>query len=106
MYFLAGALLPTLALFLRKPNPTATSNNHTDHDDDSDSDMEGVGSGGPSSKWGRQDAPYKMVLCVNQELGMGKGKIAAQCGHAAVGCYKRALRQAPQGLRAWEVSGS
>lgn len=108
MYFLAGALLPTLALFLRTPNhPTRPNNSDEDEDDDDDddSDMEGVAEGGPSSKWGRQDAPYKMVLCINQELGMGKGKIAAQCGHASVGCYKRALKQAPQGLRAWEVSG-
>eukprot|EP01023_Acetabularia_acetabulum_P001495 TRINITY_DN1058_c2_g1_i1.p4 TRINITY_DN1058_c2_g1~~TRINITY_DN1058_c2_g1_i1.p4 ORF type:complete len:206 (-),score=31.66 TRINITY_DN1058_c2_g1_i1:1111-1728(-) len=27
----------------------------------------------------------KMVLCVNESLKMGKGKIAAQCAHAAVG---------------------
>jgi hypothetical protein len=26
------------------------------------------------------DAPYKLVLCINMELNMGKGKIAAQCG--------------------------
>jgi peptidyl-tRNA hydrolase, PTH2 family len=26
-----------------------------------------------------------MVLLVNQELKMGKGKMAAQCAHAAVG---------------------
>lgn len=67
--------------------------------------MEGVVEGGPSSKWGYTDAPYKMVLCVNQELTMGKGKMAAQCCHAAVGCYKRASKQCPEGLRAWEVSG-
>jgi peptidyl-tRNA hydrolase len=67
--------------------------------------MEGVVEGGPSSKWGYTDAPYKMVLCVNQELTMGKGKMAAQCCHAAVGCYKRASKQCPKGLRAWEVSG-
>ncbi len=46
-----------------------------------------------------------MVLCVNTSLGMGKGKIAAQCCHAAVGCYKRAKKNCPAGLRAWEVSG-
>ena len=27
---------------------------------------------------------YKVVLCVNQELKMTKGKVAAQCCHAAV----------------------
>jgi PTH2 family peptidyl-tRNA hydrolase len=34
-----------------------------------------------------------------------QGKIAAQCGHAAVGCYKRAQRQCPSALSAWERTG-
>jgi PTH2 family peptidyl-tRNA hydrolase len=46
-----------------------------------------------------------MVLVINTSLSMGKGKIAAQCGHAAVGCYKVAAKQAPRGLAAWERSG-
>jgi PTH2 family peptidyl-tRNA hydrolase len=46
-----------------------------------------------------------MVLCVNQELNMGKGKIAAQCSHAAVGCYKKAIKSCPSALRAWELTG-
>ena len=46
-----------------------------------------------------------MVLCVNTSLGMGKGKIAAQCCHAAVGCYKKAQKSSPSGLRAWEMTG-
>jgi peptidyl-tRNA hydrolase, PTH2 family len=46
-----------------------------------------------------------MILLVNMELTMGKGKIAAQVGHAAVGCYKRAQRQCPGGLAAWERTG-
>ena len=33
------------------------------------------------------------------------GKIAAQCGHAAVGCYKRSLKQCPSALSAWEETG-
>lgn len=117
MYFLAGALLPTLAIvLLRKPFKVDLEqsqkhvDNHDDNDDDDefdddDEDMEHLMTGGPSSKWGRLDAPYKMVLCVNQELSMGKGKVAAQCCHAAVGCYKRASKQCPVALRAWEVSG-
>lgn len=36
---------------------------------------------------------------------MGKGKIAAQCCHAAVGCYKRAAKQCPSALRAWDMTG-
>jgi PTH2 family peptidyl-tRNA hydrolase len=33
----------------------------------------------------RSRDPLKMVLCVRTDLEMGKGKIAAQCAHAAVG---------------------
>ena len=47
----------------------------------------------------------KMVLVVNTELGMGKGKVAAQCGHAAVACFKAALVEEPQLVAAWERSG-
>ena len=33
--------------------------------------------------------PYKMVLLVRTDLGMAKGKVAAQCAHAALACYKK-----------------
>lgn len=46
-----------------------------------------------------------MILCVNKELKMGKGKIAAQCCHAAVGCYKRARKHCPSAVAAWESTG-
>jgi PTH2 family peptidyl-tRNA hydrolase len=46
-----------------------------------------------------------MVLVVNQQLSMGKGKIAAQCGHASVACYKRAMRDCPNAVTAWERTG-
>lgn len=36
---------------------------------------------------------------------MGKGKVAAQCCHAALGCYKRASKQCPSGVSAWERTG-
>lgn len=105
VYFLAGALLPSLALLLRKPQTQVCKKSDNVDNDEEDSDMEGVDEGGPASKWDYRDAPYKMILCVNTELSMGKGKIAAQCCHAAVGCYKRASKQCPQGVRAWEMSG-
>jgi len=95
------------------------SNNHDDDDDDDededeyDDDYEDEDSTANvpdfamdvSKSWGIKDAPYKMVLCVNTTLGMTKGKIAAQCCHAAVGCYKRARIQCPHGLAAWERTG-
>jgi PTH2 family peptidyl-tRNA hydrolase len=32
---------------------------------------------------------HRMILCVRTDLGMGKGKIAAQCGHACLGVYRK-----------------
>ncbi|XP_055587370.1 probable peptidyl-tRNA hydrolase 2 [Uranotaenia lowii] len=48
---------------------------------------------------------YKMILVVRNDLKMGKGKIAAQCGHAAVGAFEGALKKSPGVLRKWQQSG-
>ena len=37
--------------------------------------------------------PMKMVLVVRTDLDMGKGKIAAQCGHATLAAYKIAVKR-------------
>ncbi|CAE7864748.1 unnamed protein product [Symbiodinium necroappetens] len=47
----------------------------------------------------------KMVLLVRTDLGMQKGKIAAQCGHAVLGAYKAAIHQENIYLEPWERSG-
>ncbi len=52
-----------------------------------------------------EDGPFKLVLCVNNSLGMGKGKIAAQCCHATLGAYKLALRHCQTVLQEWEEDG-
>jgi len=51
------------------------------------------------------EGPAKMVLVVRTDLGMQKGKIAAQCAHAAVMCYKKALAEQPKVLSCWETLG-
>ncbi|CBY08165.1 unnamed protein product [Oikopleura dioica] len=48
---------------------------------------------------------YKMVLCVRMDLKMGKGKMCAQCGHAAVGAVRTASVRVPNQLRRWEQYG-
>lgn len=48
---------------------------------------------------------YKMILVVRNDLKMGKGKIAAQCGHGAVAAYQQAMSRHPGQVRAWENSG-
>ncbi|CCH45186.1 putative peptidyl-tRNA hydrolase 2 [Wickerhamomyces ciferrii] len=52
----------------------------------------------------------KMALVVRQDLKMEKGKIAAQCAHAALGCYRLMLHdnQSSQNLpmlQRWEHTG-
>ncbi|KAF2497670.1 PTH2-domain-containing protein [Lophium mytilinum] len=49
----------------------------------------------------------KLVLVVRTDLGMTKGKIGAQCGHATLACYKYFLRNSPDSpiLRNWERYG-
>ncbi|GAA5795045.1 peptidyl-tRNA hydrolase PTH2-domain-containing protein [Helicostylum pulchrum] len=48
---------------------------------------------------------FKLTLVVRSDLGMTKGKIAAQCGHATLACYKAAQKVNPLLLKAWEYSG-
>jgi PTH2 family peptidyl-tRNA hydrolase len=112
LYFLAGALLPSIAFFFKSKSDAKKIEQMTfelqDEYDSEEDEFEDVTPSSKievSSKWGMRDGPYKMILCVNQELGMGKGKIAAQCCHAAVGCYKKAKKNCPSGLSAWEYTG-
>jgi peptidyl-tRNA hydrolase, PTH2 family len=99
-----------------EPTHRQSDNNEEEEDDDDDydeddnsssseQDVPGTNRSLACSEWGYSHAPYKMMLVVNQELNMGKGKIAAQCGHASVGCYKRSLKMCPNALKAWEHTG-
>lgn len=45
--------------------------------------------------------PMKMSLVVRSDLKMSPGKTGAQCAHAAVMCYTKALKQKPEHLDAW-----
>ena len=47
----------------------------------------------------------KLVLVVNQDLKMGKGKIAAQVGHASVSATLKAGESNPSALDSWLKSG-
>ena len=44
---------------------------------------------------------YKMVFCVRNDLKMGRGKIAAQCGHAAVECTLKSSEKQPEKFHYW-----
>jgi peptidyl-tRNA hydrolase, PTH2 family len=131
--FLAGVLIPTIAYFFLLRRQQKKFDELMDelddeedaddlfediHDDDEDDDDEDdtvnddaitsipnmISSLKPSN-WSYKHGPYKMLLIINMELSMGKGKIAAQCGHAAIGCYEKCIKVCPNAIRAWYQSG-
>ncbi|XP_060911873.1 peptidyl-tRNA hydrolase 2, mitochondrial [Labrus mixtus] len=64
-----------------------------------------VGNGtGEASVMG-EGGEFKMILVVRNDLKMGKGKVAAQCSHAAVSAYKQVQRRNPELLKQWEYCG-
>ncbi len=62
-----------------------------------------TGAGIESSMMGERAESFKMILVVRTDLKMGKGKVAAQCSHAAVSAYKQVQRRNPELLKQWEV---
>ncbi|KAK9812610.1 hypothetical protein WJX72_000512 [[Myrmecia] bisecta] len=50
----------------------------------------------------RPEEELKMVLVVNEELKMGKGKIAAQCAHASLAVYQRFAAERRVLFKQWE----
>jgi PTH2 family peptidyl-tRNA hydrolase len=48
---------------------------------------------------------YKQVIVVRADLGMGKGKLAAQSSHASLSAYKKVAKSNPETARAWETEG-
>ena len=52
-----------------------------------------------------RDQSLKMVFVINHELKMGKGKIAAQVGHAAVKATLKSGEARPELLDAWLSTG-
>ncbi|KIW62386.1 peptidyl-tRNA hydrolase [Phialophora macrospora] len=76
-----------------------------DEADEEDEDEDGDGKELKDFKDSNEDV--KLVLAVRTDLGMGKGKIAAQCSHATLACYKYLLNHvtsAPM-LKRWERGG-
>ncbi len=53
----------------------------------------------------RVDSPVKLVCVVNQSLKMGKGKLAAQVGHASIEAFLRAGVSHPHYVEAWLAAG-
>lgn len=45
-------------------------------------------------------------MAVRNDLRMQKGKVAAQCGHAAVAAYAKALKERPKLIQLWLKYGN
>uniref|UniRef100_A0A6P7H9K7 peptidyl-tRNA hydrolase n=1 Tax=Diabrotica virgifera virgifera TaxID=50390 RepID=A0A6P7H9K7_DIAVI len=48
---------------------------------------------------------YRLILGVRNDLKMQKGKVAAQCGHAAVAAYAKTQKERPKILPLWLRNG-
>ncbi|KAL5364843.1 peptidyl-tRNA hydrolase PTH2-domain-containing protein [Aspergillus floccosus] len=76
-------------------------------DEEDESDSEEEGDGGELANFDNNNEEVKLVLVVRTDLGMTKGKIAAQCSHATLACYKYLTTYTPNSpiLRRWESQG-
>jgi peptidyl-tRNA hydrolase, PTH2 family len=77
---LGSALVRSRAMPVTPAHVDDASSGAADVDSDEDSDVV------------PQSTELKMVLLVREDLKMSKGKIAAQCGHAVLACYRNAIR--------------
>jgi len=48
---------------------------------------------------------YKQTIVIRADLGMGKGKLAAQSSHASLAAYNRVRKTNPEIAKAWEDEG-
>ncbi|KZV77611.1 PTH2-domain-containing protein [Peniophora sp. CONT] len=78
------------------PAPAPVESDDSD-DEAADGDLSAVSAGFM--------APCKLVLVVRTDLGMSSGKIAAQCSHATLACYKALVNKNPKLVKHWERTG-
>ncbi|OJK04111.1 hypothetical protein ASPACDRAFT_75607 [Aspergillus aculeatus ATCC 16872] len=78
-----------------------------DEEAEEEEDSEDEGDGSELASFDNTAEEVKLVLVVRTDLGMTKGKIAAQCSHATLACYKYLTTYTPNSslLRRWESQG-
>ncbi|KAH6870063.1 hypothetical protein J4E91_008420 [Alternaria rosae] len=91
---------------ISQPNKSEKKEKAEDSEDSEDESSDEDEDSAPAEFPGHNEE-CKMVLVVRTDLGMTKGKIGAQCGHATLACYKHFLRHAPEStlLKRWERMG-
>ncbi|KAG0124108.1 peptidyl-tRNA hydrolase PTH2-domain-containing protein [Tuber indicum] len=82
-------------------SPTAKPSSEDNDDDDDD----WATTSSTINPYTNLSEDCKMVFVVRTDLSMTKGKIAAQCGHATLMCYKSVREHAPGILERWERLG-
>ncbi|PYI22537.1 PTH2-domain-containing protein [Aspergillus violaceofuscus CBS 115571] len=84
-----------------------SSDEEFEEEEEDDEDSEDEGDGSELASFDNTAEEVKLVLVVRTDLGMTKGKIAAQCSHATLACYKYLTAHTPNSplLRRWESQG-
>mmetsp|Transcript_12610 Transcript_12610/g.20404 ORF Transcript_12610/g.20404 Transcript_12610/m.20404 type:complete len:247 (+) Transcript_12610:231-971(+) len=90
---------------VRKKKPKLTIEEIPDDDEPARDGEEETGGDGTSEREARPGEEMKMVLVVNDALGMSAGKIAAQCCHATLAVYQSLEGRHHNVLRQWEAEG-
>ncbi|KAJ3907865.1 PTH2-domain-containing protein [Lentinula edodes] len=111
LYAAVVAATLSLGYYAGRVTNLASKNNHTtgnltsNDNPDAENKIPSIGDGGISGLGVDPLDECKMVLVVRTDLNMSTGKIAAQCSHATLACYKTLLSSNPAFLRQWENSG-
>ncbi|KII93424.1 hypothetical protein PLICRDRAFT_87801 [Plicaturopsis crispa FD-325 SS-3] len=87
-----------------KQDETEVQDVEEDEDDSEDED-ESAADGDLAAIQAGFMEPCKLVLIVRTDLKMTPGKIAAQCGHATLACYKALVKKNPKLVQHWERIG-
>jgi peptidyl-tRNA hydrolase, PTH2 family len=96
-WFVRGGMAPSIRG--KETSRDGVDGSEGEEDDSEDSDTE---YNDESGLWD----PLKMVLCVRTDLGMKKGKMMAQCCHAAVGALMKGEHAAPKLCKKFHRTGS
>ncbi|KAF8477306.1 peptidyl-tRNA hydrolase [Kalaharituber pfeilii] len=82
------------------PKPASSSEDEVASDGE-----DGEQNAGDTKDFSDVGGECKLTLVVRTDLNMTKGKVAAQCGHATLACYKSLAKSSPALLRRWETTG-
>ncbi|WVN90910.1 peptidyl-tRNA hydrolase [Cryptococcus depauperatus CBS 7841] len=89
---------------LRQPQAAASASDASDFESDASDSESALSSNLKDIKFDVQEG-IKLVLVVNDELKMTKGKIAAQAGHATLACAMTLKDANPKLFKAWQMQG-